>query len=355
MKRLLPLLLLLLSQANATVISGRIADLTGQTLTSNRSVVFTLQNCGSNVPTITGAAIIVPGTKTFSPNAAGLLAGTLAGNDLISCGTTIGQTYYKVEIFAGVQKIYEKNYRVVGSTWNLSTAIPLTNDPTAFMNYTGYLLGDLIYGAGTNILGLVRGNTTLRRKHLAQEGDGVNSGQPFWDALPDIRIVELSSQVSPNEEQEFRVAGEVIAALRNVSSPTFPENAKELQILGSVGRIARYSLMGPNGSDYARYAYNGIQAYFDVSAGDLNFRPLSPTGNVNVWAPARNVRLRVGNAGLLQSIDLYHNGTAGHVSSTTGGITMDQDVTVAPLAGSGSSYACLDLNGKLFRSDAPCR
>ena len=55
-------------------------------------------------------------------------------------------------ILAGTQQVYQNNYSITGPAWNLSTANPLSNDPTAFLNYTGYLLGDMIYGAGTNTL-----------------------------------------------------------------------------------------------------------------------------------------------------------------------------------------------------------
>jgi hypothetical protein len=75
----------------ATVISGSITDLTGQIQTSNRTVRFVLENCGNNLPTVVGSSVIVPASVTLAPNAAGNLAGTLVGNDIISCGTTIGQ------------------------------------------------------------------------------------------------------------------------------------------------------------------------------------------------------------------------------------------------------------------------
>jgi len=86
--------LLSLPSLQATIIGGKITDLTGQPLTSNRSVTFSLQNCGNNVPQVLGSSIIVPSTKTVLPNPAGLLTGSIIGNDVIECGTVIGQTYY---------------------------------------------------------------------------------------------------------------------------------------------------------------------------------------------------------------------------------------------------------------------
>ena len=177
-------LLLGLSSAGATVISGSIVNLTGQPMSSNRSVVFTLMNCGSNIPQVQGSSIIVPGTHTMIPNPAGLLIGTLVGNDIIACGTVIGQTYYQVQIFAGSQRIYIQNYLITGPAWNIATAVPLSNDPTAFLlagqNYSGYTVGDLIYGAGTNVLGLLHGNTASSLKVLCQTGTGTQSGPINW-------------------------------------------------------------------------------------------------------------------------------------------------------------------------------
>ena len=117
---------------------------------------YPLENCGNNLPTVTGSQVVVPATLTMVPNVAGNLVGTIVGNDIVTCGTTIGQTYYQVTIFSGTQQVYQNNYSITGPAWNLDTANPLSNDPTAFLNYTGYLLGDMIYGAGTNTLGLIQ-------------------------------------------------------------------------------------------------------------------------------------------------------------------------------------------------------
>jgi hypothetical protein len=72
----------------ATVISGSIVNVTGQPMSSNRTIVFTLENCGNNIPVVQGSEIVVPATVTLKPNPAGILAGTIVGNDIISCGST---------------------------------------------------------------------------------------------------------------------------------------------------------------------------------------------------------------------------------------------------------------------------
>jgi hypothetical protein len=183
----------LASSLQATVISGRISDLTGQTLTTNRSVTFELKNCGNNIPRVVGSSVIAPASRMVVPNAAGLLAGTLIGNDVIECGTVVGQTYYLVSIFAGTQKVYEKNFFIQGATWNIATAVPLNNDPTGFLTYTGYQLGDLIYGSGVNTLSVLRGNNSTIRKYLCMLGDGASPGPPSWCDLDPASIPEPTS------------------------------------------------------------------------------------------------------------------------------------------------------------------
>lgn len=48
--------------------------------------------------------------------------------------------------------------------------------------------------------------------------------------------------------------------------------------------------------------------------------------------------------------------TAGNAKLTaTNGLTLEADVTLQNLGGNGNAYVCIDGNGKLFRSDTPCR
>ena len=185
-------LLLLLRSLPATVISGNIVNLTGQPMSSNRTVQFTLENCGGNIPLVIGSSIIVPATATMVPNPAGILRGTLVGNDIISCGTVLGQTYYQVNIYAGSQLVYTQNYMIAGPTWNLSTAIPLANDPTAFMDIgnSHYAVGDLIYGSGDNALSILHGLNSTTIHTLCSQGNGSVAGPPFW-CSPSISVSQL--------------------------------------------------------------------------------------------------------------------------------------------------------------------
>ena len=189
-----------------------------------------------------GSAVITPATKTFVPNAAGLLAGTLVGNDIISCGTTIGQTWYQVQIFSGSQQVYEKLYAITGATWNIATAVPLSNDPTAFMDLAGgYQLGDTLYGSGTNTLGLIRGNQTTNVQFLCQTGTGTTSAPPAWcnmdpqsasTALPSLSGDLTNTSGTPNNVTVASVGGDTATTIAN--AVTAINNATSLNTAGKV-------------------------------------------------------------------------------------------------------------------------
>ena len=55
MKRFLFLALLANCTLSAAVVTGKITDLAGVVQASNRSVTFTLLNCGNNLPTVVGS------------------------------------------------------------------------------------------------------------------------------------------------------------------------------------------------------------------------------------------------------------------------------------------------------------
>ena len=111
----------------------------GQTVGANRRLTFDLMNCPTGSVRVIGATVVVPTSATIFPNPAGMLAGAIIGNDIIACDSTVGQTWYRVAIWIGNTKAFEKNYRITGAMWDISTAVPLVSDPTAFLTYTGYL------------------------------------------------------------------------------------------------------------------------------------------------------------------------------------------------------------------------
>ena len=78
-------------------------------------------------------------------------------------------------------------------------------------------------------------------------------------------------------------------------------------------------LIGPNGTDYADFTFDGSNADIDVQGGDLNLRPLTATHSVNVWSIAGgNVKLRIGSQGFGATLDLQHDGVNAHITPTMG-------------------------------------
>jgi hypothetical protein len=120
----------LVQSAVATVITGKVVDLSGQPAGINRTVVFTLKNCGTNPARVVGSSVIVPPVKECRTRRR---SGTLVSNDVIECGSTFGQTYYEVTLKQGASVIYTKNSFISGGTWNIATANALNSDPTAFL------------------------------------------------------------------------------------------------------------------------------------------------------------------------------------------------------------------------------
>jgi hypothetical protein len=119
--------------ATVTVVTGKVVDLSGQPAGTNRTVVFTLKNCGSNPARVVGSAVVVPPIKEVLPNQASMLTGSLVGNDVIECGSTLGQTYYEVTLKHGSAVIYTKNYFISGGTSEYRHSNVLNNDPTPLL------------------------------------------------------------------------------------------------------------------------------------------------------------------------------------------------------------------------------
>lgn len=129
MKRLALFLLLSVSQAFGTTVSGTIKDVTGTAITKNAYVNFTLRNYSSNQPRVIGSHVIGAPSAPFYPNASGVISGTITGNDLISPGPGVPTTYYDVCTYFGSQQFRCAAYSIVGSTFNLNSATPITTVP----------------------------------------------------------------------------------------------------------------------------------------------------------------------------------------------------------------------------------
>jgi|GEM_PF-6994946 len=94
------------------------------------SVKFELYNCGSNIPRIPGSFSIVKQNFTLTPDATGLITGTIYPNDLIDCGGVTGTTRYNVTVLLdNVPQTSTACYAVLSTAgnFNLDTATPCTS------------------------------------------------------------------------------------------------------------------------------------------------------------------------------------------------------------------------------------
>ena len=106
--------------------------------------------------------------------------------------------------------------------------------------------------------------------------------------------------------------------------------ATNLGIYGSAADPAIATLYGPDGIKYADYTFDGNNAELDVSTGNLSLRPLAG-GDVNVWAlTGGNPKLRVGNMGFTESLDLSHDGANAHIIATIGSVKIADALSVGP-------------------------
>ena len=132
--------------------------------------------------------------------------------------------------------------------------------------------------------------------------------------------------------------------------------ASRLTIYGATDSTAPaiIALQAPNGTDYADYTFDGNNAELDVSKGNLALRPLASSGQVLVYSPSYTTKLRVGNAGFTQSLDISHDGTNAHISATTGyiGFALGDKFQILPTGavnyfGPSSTTASAGSNGAL--------
>lgn len=113
-----------------TTVSGNLKDVgVANASGSNTYVRFTLIDYGAQIPYVSNPAanVIFNPIKDFKPDASGNISGLIQGNDTIS---PFG-THYQVCIYYQGAQFRCNVYRIAGSTFNLTTAIPVVI-PTNF-------------------------------------------------------------------------------------------------------------------------------------------------------------------------------------------------------------------------------
>ena len=109
-----------------------------------------------------------------------------------------------------------------------------------------------------------------------------------------------------------------------------PSGFTDLRLLGVTNAPAIFSLIAPNGTNYSSITFDGSNTEFETDTGDINIRNYnSSNGNVNIWSTNHTQKLRVGNSGFTQTLDLFHDGTNGTISTSTGSLLLQPSSNVA--------------------------
>jgi hypothetical protein len=126
------LLAVVTARAQGVAVSGNLKDTGVANVTgSNTYVRFTLEGYGANIPKVTGTNVIVVPYKDFHPDSNGNISGMIQGNDTISLGSNPpGGTDYQICTYYQGQQFICNTYTITGSTFNLNSAVPNTNNPT---------------------------------------------------------------------------------------------------------------------------------------------------------------------------------------------------------------------------------
>jgi hypothetical protein len=184
MKKIFGLLFILYAAlASATVsVSVNVKSVATTVPTQAITVRFLLQNCNGNVPRIVGTGVIVQQSYDFKPSAAGLVTGTIYGNDEIDCGGYQTSTYSVLYLKNGVpiQPSYNYLINAASGAFDLSTAAPISGIPAVYPPD-----GDTVYARldGGNATG-----GTVAYRHQSNDFSAVN-GIRFADQYPSLDAV----------------------------------------------------------------------------------------------------------------------------------------------------------------------
>jgi hypothetical protein len=131
----IPILLLAACSAFASVaVSVNVRNIATTAPTTSITVRFQLQNCTGNVPRVISSGVIVQAQYDFKPDAAGLVTGTIFGNDEIDCGGYQNSVYAVIYLKNGIplQPSYTYLINAESGTFNPATAVPTSSVPAVY-------------------------------------------------------------------------------------------------------------------------------------------------------------------------------------------------------------------------------
>jgi hypothetical protein len=127
-------------QSGTAVVQGSIRDPATGYVGLRSFVHLALKNTGGNQCRVNGVGLISPDYIDIVPNSTtgNFINPTVYGNDAITCGATLGATYYGITVYrdgrAGVETPYIINSGVV---FDLNTASPISTNPVGTLPSIG--------------------------------------------------------------------------------------------------------------------------------------------------------------------------------------------------------------------------
>lgn len=295
----------------ATILTGSVSDLTGTPVTKSTFVRFQLANCNGSLPRVKGQSTVVATTKDIYPNGAGQLGGQVVGNDTITCDIQ-GNTFYKLTVWDSGRILYTGSYVISGSLFNLNSATPISNTPTAFVSAPGYAPGDILIATDPNTIGPLHGNSSPTAKVLVMSGNGTAPTTWSWvdpTVLPSGVIPAFRGDVSTAQGDTtttvLAVGGQTASAVAAAAAAWSNPNTSNAPVkLTSGGKVPSNLLPG----------FSAPGLYTNDGAGNFTYTPTT-TFDLAGAASAVNSKLALASNLGNGDVDNAHLSTIRNVTS----------------------------------------
>ncbi len=275
---------------------------------------------------------------------------------------TVGTTSYSYYIVAKDTQGNKTLVGAVGTTTTGNATLSSTNyNAISWTAVTGAVSYDVLKTNTTTSLALAVIGTSVNDTGQATATYTAPTRNATADATIDgqLTLSSASSELVINNTTSTATTQKLLEAQFNgVDAFVMRQNSSaggftDFRIQGVTNAPPIATLLGPNGTDYADWTFDGSNTELETSTGDLNLRPnlngtVDYTGNVTIWSLNHTPKLRVGNKGFTQALDIYHDGTNAHLIATAGNLVLGNNVVLATLQVTGGTPA----SGKVLTSDA---